>query len=333
MKKFLFLLCFSVCISWLHVNAQSVISVEYNGTSSFYNNIEEAIDSAQAGSIIYLPGGSFGNDTLKINKTLHLIGVGHYPDSTTATGTTVLGCHVNIQTGADNGSLEGMFITGDVLVVDETLSNYSIKRCNFNALNFSNSTIGNLFVAENVIRWNVSGSINIIYALFEKNIFNYPVGNFFSGSNFNNNIFLFTNWYCLRTNSSVIFSNNIILDVWPLGSNYHAENCVFYNNIFVWNISFPYYSNYGYNNIVNQPASSIFINLTSSGFSYDDDYHLQPTCPGVGAGTDGTNIGIYGTGQPYKEGAVPSNPHIQSQSISVHNNQIQLDIKVSAQDN
>jgi hypothetical protein len=68
--------------------AQNLIAVQNAGTPSFFLMITEAIESAQDGDTIYLPGGSFGD--CNINKRLYLVGVGHHPDSTNATNFTLL---------------------------------------------------------------------------------------------------------------------------------------------------------------------------------------------------------------------------------------------------
>ncbi len=52
--------------------------------------------------------------------------------------------------------------------------------------------------------------------------------------------------------------------------------------------------------------------------------------------SDGTDIGIYGSSQPYKEGAVPFNPHIYFKNIggtTTPNGLLNINIKVKAQDN
>jgi len=104
----------------------------------------------------------------------------------------------------------------------------------------------------------------------------------------------------------------------------------------VQNVTFPYQStgSIGINNIVNQTQSTIFVNQSGNSFSYDDDYHLQSTCPGKNAGRDGTDIGIYGGASPWKEGSIPFNPHIQTLNISPVTNSsgnLNVNIQVEAQ--
>ena len=68
----------------------------------------------------------------------------------------------------------------------------------------------------------------------------------------------------------------------------------------------------------------------------NDDYHLQNDCVGINSGNDGTDIGIYGTIEPFIDGGVPINPHIQFKSIGTSTNaegDLPINIKVAAQDN
>jgi hypothetical protein len=64
------------------------------------------------------------------------------------------------------------------------------------------------------------------------------------------------------------------------------------------------------------------------------NYHL--TNPGNYAGTDGKQVGIYGGSFPYKEGAVPSPPHVRSKTIASSTDgqgKLNVQITTSAQNN
>ncbi|QLH46048.1 MAG: hypothetical protein HWD58_10705 [Bacteroidota bacterium] len=61
-----------------------------NGTiCTPYYSLNEAIHAANANDFIYLPGGTFQLDSM-INKPLNIIGAGCRPDSSAATGTTII---------------------------------------------------------------------------------------------------------------------------------------------------------------------------------------------------------------------------------------------------
>ena len=58
--------------------------------------------------------------------------------------------------------------------------------------------------------------------------------------------------------------------------------------------------NTGVNNQID--VDPLFVNVSSTTFDYAYDYHLQATSPGKNAGTDGTDIGIYGGAYPFPSG-------------------------------
>jgi len=77
----------------------------------------------------------------------------------------------------------------------------------------------------------------------------------------------------------------------------------------------------GNNNYSSSQADTLFVNSpNASSFDYQYNYHLKPNSPYLSAGSDGTEIGIYGGNSPYREGAVPSNPHIYFKQVSTQTN-------------
>ncbi|HNW71202.1 MAG TPA: hypothetical protein PKI01_12410, partial [Bacteroidales bacterium] len=67
-----------------------------------------------------------------------------------------------------------------------------------------------------------------------------------------------------------------------------------------------------------------------------DNFHLQPGCLGIAAGTDGTDLGIYGGSTPWKENSIPASPNVYIKSVDTRNNpngQIDVMYKVKAQSN
>ena len=81
-------------------------------------------------------------------------------------------------------------------------------------------------------------------------------------------------------------------------------------------------------NFLAVPQADIFVDQTGYIYNPDHNYQLQNDC--------GTDIGIYGTAEPFKDGGVPNNPHIQINSIGSSTNaegDLPINIKVAAQDN
>ncbi|MDD5570154.1 MAG: hypothetical protein PHD97_03260 [Bacteroidales bacterium] len=327
--------------------AQRLIALEHGTQITLYSRLDTTLVHAQNGDIIYIPGGTFDiTGNISITKKLRIYGVGHYPDSTTATNPTILtGGSLYIKTGADSGSISGIYFTGNVYFgstsVNQVVNNYTISRCCISYLQLaynasSTNTAQNIVISENVIRGETYGG-NIQTSLFEKNIFNSCI-NYINGATIKNNIFPAsgTSSYVFQTAYGCVMENNIFKNtsagyIFPGSTSGNS----YYNNLFVVSITFPYNGCTGVGNITGVNTDSIFVNQTGVTFNYSHNYHLKSTSAGKNAGTDGTDIGIYGTSAPYKEGAVPENPHIQYKSIAPQTNsngKLNINIKTRAQE-
>jgi len=332
-------------------NSQNLIVVQNGGIPTFYLQVDSAIIHSQDGDTIYLPGGTWNVSTW-INKRLHIIGVGHNPDSTNATFPTKILTPIILSEGASHGTLTGVFLNS-TLVTGLDVSSYTVKRCHLSSLQFDVSTSNFTFI-ENIIDGefflnglsggptNCSFFNNILGAAFIEAAYHFP----FLNSSFRNNIFLYgsscgiyaTCRYSIWSKYS-IFENNVFLGS---TSNFQkVSNSIVNNNLFCEYFSFETGTNNGINNIINQSPINTVINpgipndIGSFSYSYSNDYHLQTISPGKNAGTDGTDIGIYGGSFPWKEGSVPFNPHIQHNVISNstdQNGNLIVNIKVAAQD-
>jgi len=338
MKKIIFFALMLICS--YAVNAQNVIAVQHGGTPTFYTNLDTAIVYAQSGDTIYLPGGFFSLAT-NISKCLHIIGVGHNPDSTNATGPTIIGASVGtysyLITGASGGSLIGVKLSGSIdfgtSSANANVSNYTVGRFNITGAisSYSSAPYNNVFY-ENII----GGIINLDNAqsnAFYNNIIAGNLNYIGIGNIFKNNDFIAGSYAFNLNVVNSTFMNNIFRSS---SNTFYSTvtNNVFNNNLFVENITFPSGTNIGSNNIVNQTVTSIFVNQNSATFAYTQDYHLQTGCPGKNAGTDGTDIGIYGGSFPWKTGSLPYNPHVQYQLINGNTNPdgtLPVNIKVGAQ--
>jgi hypothetical protein len=318
------------------LKAQNLVVVQNGSKVSFHTQVKAAITAATSGDTIYIPGGNWnigGIVPLYINKELHIIGTGHNPAYTQAGGICYLDGTIYLNSGASKGSLTGVLLSGGfgrLTAYLDSVVNYSLTRTRINgAVGLSSGFSWSMF-AENVFDSSIDGR----YAtnnVFSNNIFASVVGNFSIGNMFKNNI-----WMNISNNSLTfsysVFDNNIIFSGAKMGS---VANSVFNNNLFVDNISFPWGTNTGSNNIVGQAQSSVFVSQTGNTFNYTHDYHLQASCPGNDAGKDATDIGIYGGVYPWKEGSIPFNPHVESVNVAPSTNSsgnLKVNIQVEAQD-
>jgi hypothetical protein len=325
-----------------NTTAQNLITVQNGGNPTFYNNLDSAIIYAQNGDTVYLPGGGFSL-SVPINKRLHIIGVGHNPDSTLATNLSQINGTFSLNGDASNGSICGVYISG-CITDGSNISSYSFVRCRVGSLCLSSSSANWSFI-ENVIHGEfIIASPGVSNFFFSNNIIDaarydgQPSNNGFNLSDFRNNIFLrqatcyYWGCYDIIKATGCSFSNNIFLS--DSRTLLYIENSAMFNNLFVEPIAFPPNGSYwSSNNIVGQQQASIFINQAGFGFSYSHDYQLQSTCPGKNAGKDGTDIGVYGGAYPWKTGSLPTKPHVQYKTVSdVHpDGNIHVVIKVAAQ--
>lgn len=324
------------------VKAQQRVALQSNGTTTIFsgaNPFVDAYNSSTHGDTIYLPGGTIPFQS-NIDKGLVIIGAGHYPDSTLATGKTVFSGNISIGSNADNLWLEGIEITGSISFSSNAkVDSVTIRRCKFGSLLYSGS--GTTPCEENSIRENIIvGGVNFGNATSSM-LSNNIIGGQISYANnigISNNI-LFHNPSTTSSSGSVFayvnscfITNNIIF------RNFGGEYNVYYNcnlNTFSNNI-FTLVPDVGTStftgNYFSIDITTVFVNQTGNTFDYNHNYHLVN--PTTYLGVDNTEVGIYGGLYPFKEGAVPHNPHIQSKYIAPTTNvngDLQIQIQVEAQ--
>ena len=351
MKKLVLISAFLILFTGSLAHSQSRIIVENALETLVFDHFEDALAAAQPGAIIYLPGGAINIGTSYIEKELTIYGAGHYPAFTEATGITMLNGTIYLRQAdpeipLENIHLEGFYISGDIRIgsssTNQEVNQVNIFRCSMNNIYLSagTTTIGDaeqVHVIESIIRGNVYGG-RVQNVLFSKNIIQGLFHYFDANALFTNNVFLNYTTSTISTSFRYIenstFQNNVILcrSGGSCFNNMSANN--FNNNMWHHNFSVPTGST-GENNIINLEIDDIFINHTGHDFNYDFNYQLKVGSPGTAAGTDGFDIGVYGTVRPFKEGSVPVIPHIKSKSIATETDvdgKISVEIEVEAQD-
>lgn len=334
MKKTILLLLLNLPSVFLPAQTQFAV-VKPDGTTHICPTLDSAYNKAENGDNLYLPGGAFSL-SYDFNKAINLIGAGHYADSSAATTTTrITNGTFYILQGASGGSIQGIKFNGAITfgktTQNDSVSNFQIFRCYVNNnLGFFSSRCNNVFVNESVLN-SVLAINNTQNFVLKKSIVG---GNLYSSSSFS----IFENTLFLYGGGSAIFSigfsnstfkNNIFLYASP-GSISNTSYCSFINNLFAYAPAFPSNS---YNSYVGNiyGATTIFVNQTGYSYSEQHNYHLANTSPGISAGSDGTDVGIYGTSNPTAEGWVPTNPHIYYKQVATQTNasgQLPVNIKV-----
>ncbi|WP_430932254.1 hypothetical protein [Saccharicrinis sp. 156] len=321
------------------LNAQPYIALHSQGHINYYETFQETLDNAVDNDTVYIPGGLFEIGEVTIDKSLHIYGVGYHPDSVAATAASRLDGNLRIVSGADKGSLSGIrlhgWLTFGTNAENQTVNNLIISRCYFFKRN-SNSVVSlsyngevkntsqSLIIEECVFDVNLNGgycpSVVIRKNIFHSNVYR------FEDSYFSNSIFLGN----FSSMTGCVFENNYICQSGLSG----ISSSIFNHNIFRYTQDFPSSGNINNgNNIMEQRVVDTFVNVSGISNIFNRDYHLKDTSPGKGAGSDGTDIGIYGTSYPFKH--VPENPHISYRVIKStlnENGTLDVEVHVRAQD-
>lgn len=303
-------------------NAQQapIAIVSASGTTRLTSTLDSAKLLAETNDIIYLPGGNFTGMSDWFTKKVTVIGVGHNPDSTSATGRTYVDGSIGFYPQAAGSIIDGVYLSGNIYVT----TNNKVYRCNasiiYSPWNFAN--VDNLIADQCVIRVGVRGypGVNAMYGSIIKNSIINSGADFTSGVNtttFENCVFLTQGAYGIEQANQCTFRNNTFTGITSWGN---ASNSFFYNNVFS-SIGYPPLldSSNAIGNIVNQTTASTFSptpTLPTPTYTYDCDYKINPTNTQVlNGGTGGTQIGIYGGTSPWAKGNIPPNPHIRTKNV------------------
>ncbi|MBX2979834.1 MAG: hypothetical protein KF905_11105 [Flavobacteriales bacterium] len=335
------------------------IVLQGSGSPQVFTDFVEALAAAQPNDRLYFSGGSFpypANTT--ISMPLHFIGAGIHPDSTSVTDITSLqglGSGPLIFTnGASNSTFTGIrFQPGSSIAYGVKYGTESsndhptgmlFQRCHFNGRvdlgngindgTYSQTTFDACIFKHEVNGYN--GSAVMTRCILDHNPGAGGTINLFQ----NPGALTFENSVLLRgtiTNSDNATVRNCIFTRPNSGPIHQSNNASISNCLFVSSDPSTNSSNLVLtNNTFSVTASQLFVNETNNEYDYVDDLHLVPSSPGVGGANDGTDIGIYGSSSPYKDGAMPFNPHYRQADIAPSTNangELPVNIRVAAQPN
>jgi len=257
---------------------------------------------------IYL-GGVFAGQTQWFTKKVTVIGVGHNPDSTTATDRTFINGYIGFQAG---GTLDGVFVLGDVYIS----SNLKIYRTNCNSIIPAWTHTENVTVEKSVIRLNITGNTGgylLAYSLVKNSIIGNDFTSAMTGTTFENCVFLSTGAYDASGAESNTFRNCTFTGItnWISGHTHIFRNCVFAT------ATLPPLSDPGNasGNYLNQTGALTFDVAPITSYEYTNEYKIKTSSPAHNGGTDGKDVGIWGGNSPWVKGNVPPNPHIRSKNV------------------
>ncbi|MBE0639516.1 MAG: hypothetical protein IH598_13445 [Bacteroidales bacterium] len=325
-----------------------------------FNNLQTALDYAAAHPgpdyTILVCGTPTPYGGVTITSPVTLYGAGYHPDSQFGYPTSInsIGLY-----GGSGTTIMG-FLVNTIYVGEYTdgINDIKIKRNRITGSITRGGIFGggahfNWLVANNIIN-TISAKGNLFNTLITNNIISNQISGYYAGSSviIANNIFLEYTGSVFSEVHSAIIQNNIFFGVSPLG----AYNSAFAANLCTcqYNIDFgigiqPYMNTEDpdFENVLGEEPNDIFVdagNNPPGPYDYAYDYHLDPNSGGIGAGTNGSDVGIYGDFHlfpiggvsPYITSAPPPVPQITLMNILTPNvapgGKIKVHIKARAQE-
>lgn len=232
MTKKLFIVC-AVFVWSVALVAQNIAVVSPSGSTIMCKTLTQAVDTAVAGSVIYLPGGGFPiSDNVKITKKLSIFGIGHKAKNKNADGITTINGNLFFNEHSSGSAVMGCYITGDIYIGQDgnAVNDILVRYCNLNSVQIKNKSCQETVINKNYVRSRSSfGDTN---AQITNNIM---VGfRHVDGGTIKNNII--TRWGdelvgFLNYIYNSYFTKNVWGGVWTNGSGYSMSNNTFYDNL------------------------------------------------------------------------------------------------------
>jgi hypothetical protein len=296
----------------------SILTVSNNtALSAQYNSVNAAIAAANPGDTVFIHGSPNGYGDITLNKKLVVIGPGYWPTNPTSPNAYIGNFYLDSvasQSGCSGSFIAGLYMNNLSIgsnYQSHILNNITFKRNqvtgNF-TIGYSNTEVHNWILQENLINY-LSYSIyipNSTNILIDNNIISYAYNIY--KTVFSNNV-VYNNptfSYCTVQNCIFVTGTN---------SNNTSDHNTFNNNLFTSAITFTNGTNsFSPALQATTNADPLFVGGTNSSYLSIGDYHLKPASVGHLAGTDNTDLGIYGS-TGFTWGGTPPVPMIYFYNI------------------
>lgn len=286
MRKRFFLAALAAIMGTAVAVAQQIAVVSESGSSDLYQTLAEAIEGADPGSTIYLPGGRFTiSDDVRIIKKLTIIGIGHYLNNEeNEDGRTFIDGHLSFDEGSSGSSVMGCYLEKSINIgtnlgntYNSTVNDFTLRYCNVWDICVSSSSVGTT-IDQNYIRAIIyfntctSGVVsnNILRRILKMN-----------GGTVCNNVFtnIGGDYPQLETSNTIIYDNVFVKWRGITGSGYS-----FYHNLFINNSSGD-----DYLNLANVNSADVFIKddgvMSTSNYHFQDAYKQYESQYGIYSGS------------------------------------------------
>jgi hypothetical protein len=346
------------CLGFLGSGVQAQdqrIVLQGIGQPQVFTTLDDALAAAQPNDALYFSGGSFSTALASAGFTisipLHFIGAGIDPDSSAVTNTTTLGTagtfDFTFTTGASGSTFTGIRFSPNANIRygtgldNDAPTGMVFDRCEFTGivrLGFDEDAPASSSTFNECIFRNSVFGVGPAPTMFTRCIFDLYSNN--------SSIATFrpsglTMDHCvvmegpIANCESMVVSNTVLTKVGgvPISQSTGTVNNCLITHTELHAVGANITSS---DIIIGVPQPDIFVDEVDNDHQYSDDLRLAPGSPGIGAGTDGTDIGIYGTASPYKDGSIPFNPHFQQATIASSTDvegDLPVNIRVTAQPN
>ena len=276
------------------IDASATVRTVSNAASqpAQYTNLQTAIDAASPGDTLYVLGTGIAYPAVTIDQQLTVIGSGYAPPAP-AQPTSIPTIYLYANSGGSR--LIGLNITSNLYLYSSSIT---VERCNISTISTQVSGLSNMVFRHNYIYYYSMN--NPASALLANNIIHsggYLQSSSSSSVVITNNLFIGYYWHALNTISNALITNNIFWQSTPVQPS--VTGCTFNNNITYQTADnvIPYGSNGGTGNLVGVDPQ--FTNAPNISLNYTFNYDLLPASTGNNAGTDNTDIGLFGGPAPW----------------------------------
>ena len=320
------------------------------GTDADYTNLQNAINGASSGDVIYIEGSPNTYGSVSMNKSLTIIGAGYWLDENDPTQVYKESSKVSyfyIQNGSQGSVIMGldfyMSAPGGTVPIQIWTNNITIRRnhivcaCTGTAVAAGVRLYANVtgvVIEQNWIHTTAASAGNAYGVYIEDNATNCNIeNNFIQVASGNHAVYQETE----DETTSLIIANNVM---WGDLTTYHSSH---YNNILLEGTYTAGTGDATSNNLCNGTQypninsnqqnidmSTVFVDYT---LLIDNGYILKAGSPAIAAGIGGVDCGAFGTNDPYVLSGIPPIPSITGFEMMQSIGTSTLPVTIEAQSN
>ncbi len=293
-------------------------------SANIFATFAEAHTAATAGDTILVIPSTASYGAVNISKGIVVLGIGFNPDKDSQLKSNFTS--ITINNGVSDVTISGIVASAISIghnSAASTQSNILIEKCNLNYVQNSSTiqNLTNILIRQNFIQLLNNGTVQFYFRastqsniIISNNIFSFVGTSAYGpwvttgGVIFDHNTFVGTSngqtaFYQLV---SCMVSNNIFYGKALSSTSATSSAVTFLNNLVFGLTDNSIISGSGFTLTGNlESADPLFVNMAEIGpYDFAKDFALNTGSPAINAGSDGTDLGIYGGSTPYKNSGV-----------------------------